>query len=250
MKRLPRIAGIATTALTAVALSLSMSACTPNSDDAADRNADQAATADAGSTDSEDAADTADAPGAADTEAASEPTVPDGYTLTDVPDTDLAIAIPSDWTTLTGDDVADPERVADMATALNTTEDDARSRLEALSLYSVDMDEDSSGYGETLNVQMLAASKLPNEDRLTEMIEEQSTADVTLDAGEYSATTTGSGTDAVTQVYDIVYADGSSVPSAYVVLPTADGSETAYVAINATSAERRQELIDAILASV
>ncbi|SDN37667.1 hypothetical protein SAMN05216355_102174 [Actinomyces ruminicola] len=244
MKRTPRLATIATTTLTAVALTVSMSACSSGSDDAADQGSDQGVTADAGT----DA--TAEDTDAGDAEASSAPTVPDGYSLTEVPDADLAIAIPSDWTTLTGDDVADAERVAAMATALNTTEDDARSRLEMLSLYSIDMNEDSSGYGETLNVQMLAEPNLPSEDQLTGMIEAQSTTEVTLDAGDYSTVTTGSGADAIMQVYDLVYADGSSIPSAYLVLPTADGSQTAYVAISTTSAERTQELADVILSSV
>ncbi|SDM29697.1 hypothetical protein [Actinomyces ruminicola] len=239
MKRTPRLATIATTTLTAVALTVSMSACSSGSDDAADQGSDQGVTADAGTDASTDGA-----------EASSAPTVPDGYALTEVPDTDLAIAVPSDWTTFTGDDVADPERVVAMATALNTTEDDARNRLEMLSLYSIDMNEDSSGYGETLNVQMLAEPNLPSEDQLTGMIETQSTTDATLDAGDYSTVTTGSGADAIMQVYDLVYADGSSIPSAYLVLPTADGSQTAYVAISTTSAERTQELADVILSSV
>lgn len=242
MSRLSRLSTLAATGLTAVALTASMAACSSNSDDAADQGSDQQASTAANTDTRSDGAD--------ETEAAAEPTVPDGYTLTEVPGADLSIAVPSDWSTLTGDDVSDPERVAAMATALNTTEDDARSRLEMLSLYSINMNEDSSGYGETLNVQMLAEPNLPSEDQLTAMIEAQSTTEVTLDAGDYSTVTTASGADAIMQVYDLVYADGSSAPSAYLVLPTTDGSQTAYVAISATSTERTQELADVILGSI
>lgn len=241
MSRLSRLTTIAATGLTAVALTASMSACSSSSDDAADQSSDQQVSTAAGT----------DA-GTDDAEASAEPTVPDGYTLTEVPGAELSIAVPSDWTTLTESTASDTELVSALATALGRSEDEVTAMLNALALYSIDTS-GTSNYAENLNVEIAKGySSMPSENDMVTLLENQNNeaAGMVFKPGTYTETTTASGQDAVVETYTIPVDGGPTTEGTYVVVHANGGDDLALIAISTDSAERTKELADVVLGSI
>ncbi|PHP53186.1 hypothetical protein [Actinomyces ruminis] len=244
MSRLSHLTTIAATGLTAVALTASMSACSSSSDDAADQGSDQQVSAAA---DTDAGSDSTD-----ETEAAAEPTVPDGYTLTEVPGAELSIAVPSDWTTLTSDTVANTEFVSALATTLGRTEDETIAMLDSLALYTMDTS-GTSDYAENLNVEIAEGfSSMPSENDMVALLENQNNEDagMVFQPGTYTETTTASGQDAVVETYTLPIDGGPTTEGTYVVVYANGGDDLALIAISTDDAERTQELADVILGSI
>ncbi|MBE6475906.1 MAG: hypothetical protein E7Z95_10150 [Actinomyces succiniciruminis] len=241
MSRLSRLTTLAATGLTAVALTASMSACSSNSDDAADQGSDQQVSAAADTDTSSDGA-----------EAAAEPTVPDGYTLTEVPGAELSIAVPSDWSTLTESTASDTEFVSALATALGRTEAETTAMLDSLALYSIDIS-GTRDYAENLNVEIAKGfTAMPSENDMVALLENQNNeaAGMVFEPGTYTETTTASGQDAVVETYTLPVDGGPTTEGTYVVVYANGGDDLALIAISTDSAERTQELADVILGSI
>ncbi|CED90551.1 hypothetical protein [Actinomyces succiniciruminis] len=244
MSRLSRLTTLAATGLTAVALTASMAACSSNSDDAADQGSDQQVTTTA---DTDTGSDDAD-----ETEAAAEPTVPDGYTLTEVPGAELSIAVPSDWSTLTESTASDTEFVSALATALGRTEAETTAMLDSLALYSIDIS-GTRDYAENLNVEIAKGfTAMPSENDMVALLENQNNeaAGMVFEPGTYTETTTASGQDAVVETYTLPVDGGPTTEGTYVVVYANGGDDLALIAISTDSAERTQELADVVLGSI
>ncbi|MBM6980026.1 MAG: hypothetical protein I3J03_09980 [Actinomyces succiniciruminis] len=229
--RLPRPATLATTGLAAVALTLSMSACSSGSDDAADSASaasDQAVTA------------------TADTGADDNAAVPDGFTLVEVPDYDISVAVPSDWDTLTTANTSDTELVGRIAQALDDSEEEVIADLEDTPLTSVDTASDTAS--DTAVAPYLVLGRidgegaLPTEDQMRSLAENED-ADIT----GYEQTTSGSGADAA--IITLSATDGTQYHlSAFAV---SDGDDAYYAAVIVTDSEEQlKEISDAMLASL
>ncbi|RLP07695.1 hypothetical protein [Propionibacterium australiense] len=222
MKRQSCAASIAA-ALSAAALTLSMSACSTTSDTTT------------GSAESSQAA------------SSPTPTVPDGYTRTEVPETGLSIAIPSSWETLTRDNVSDDALVERIAQARGMTPEALTMGLERFSLIGVDTS-DTAGHAENLAAIQETDEELdglPSEEEFTE----EFLSDREIDSGEYARVTTGSGADAVRYVLTGTGGDGQKHHSALVVFK--NGEHTFFAAfIDAASTSRAQELADAVIGSL
>lgn len=189
------------------------------------------------------------------------PITPDGYTLTEVPGFGFSLAVPTDWTTLTSDDLDDGELVQKVADALGRDADSLRETAATFHLISVDTG--VTGYAENLAVsQYELEDGLPPEDELAEI-----TADDQVSSSDYAQRTTGSGADAALytangtlsgsdEAFHIAFMAVSMESGA-----TADADESAaadtapapttatFVMIRAASADRAQELADVILGS-
>ncbi|CED90553.1 hypothetical protein [Actinomyces succiniciruminis] len=230
--RLPRLTTLATTGLAAVALTLSMSACSSGSDDAADSASaasDQAVTA------------------TADTGADDNAAVPDGFTLVEVPDYDISVAVPSDWDTLTTANTSDTELVGRIAQALDDSEEEVIADLEDTPLTSVDTASDTAS--DTAVAPYLVLGRidgegaLPTEDQMRSLAENND-ADVT----GYEQTTSGSGADAAT----ITLSASEDGTQYYVSALAVSEGDDAYLAsvIVVDSEEQLKEISDAMLASL
>ncbi|WP_103061528.1 hypothetical protein [Actinomyces qiguomingii] len=252
MKRLPRMVTVVATTLTAVALTASISACSSNSDDSEDRNADQEVTAGTDSDAGTDADADADSDADSDDAAKSEPTVPDGYTLTEVPDADLSLAVPSDWSTVTGAEISSQTELVDaIATTTGRTSEEVRTAMESLALWSMDTS-GTKDYDENLNVELVEQRyAVPTEDEMAQVLENQAnaSANTTMTPDSYTTTTTASGDDAVLQSYTLQIGDNTT-KGAYVVVPAKGGDAYALIAISTATAERTRELADVVLASL
>ncbi|SHE26832.1 hypothetical protein [Actinomyces glycerinitolerans] len=233
--RLPRPATLATTGLAAVALTLSMSACSSNSDDAADSASaasDQAVTA------------TADASAHTTADTDDNAAVPDGFTLVEVPDYDISVAVPSDWDTLTSADTSDTELVGRIAQALDDSEEEVIADLEDTPLTSVDTASDSDVAPYLVLGRIDGEGALPSEDQMRSLAEDDEDADIT----GYEETTSGSGADAA-----ILTVTASEDGTQYYVsaLAVSDGDDAYYASvIVADSEEQLKEISDAMLASL
>ncbi|MDU0348085.1 hypothetical protein [Actinomyces sp. MRS3W] len=250
MQRLPRIATYTATTLTAAALALTMSACNSGSSDGEAVSTDQEVTVEESTASGSD--ESADTGSDTDATTEAEPTVPDGYTLTEVPDAELSFAVPSDWTTLTGEDVSNTELVDAVASTLGRSTDEVAAMFQGLALYSVDTS-GTSDFAENLNVEIVDnVSTLPAESDLVQLLERQSDASsgMVFEPGTYTETTTASGQGAAVETYTLPSDGGTTVQGSYVVVPAKNGSAMALIAISTTSAERTQELADAILGSI
>lgn len=221
MKRQPRAAVLA--ALLAAALTLPMSACSTTSDT---------------TTGSSESGQVAGSP---------TPTVPDGYTLTEVPETGLSIAIPSNWETLTRNNVSDDALVERIAQARGMAPEALTMTLENSRLISVDTS-DTADYAENLAAIQDTDEELdglPSEEEFTE----EFLSDREIDSGEYAQVTTGSGADAVRYVVTATGTDGQKHHAAFVFLE--NGEHTFFaVAIDAASTDRAKELADAVIGSL
>ncbi|RAX22808.1 MULTISPECIES: hypothetical protein [unclassified Actinomyces] len=231
--RLPRPVTLATTGLAAVALTASMSACSSNSDDAADSasaasDQEVTATADAGADTTADTDDNA---------------VPDGFTLVEVPDYDISVAVPSDWDTLTSANASDTELVGRIAQALNDSEDEVIADLEDTPLTSVDTASDSDVAPYLVLGRIDGEGALPSEDQMRSLADSNE-ADVT----GYEQTTSGSGADAAT-----ITLSASEVGTHYYLsaLAVADGDDAYYASVIVSDSEEQlKEISDAMLASL
>ncbi|SHE26835.1 hypothetical protein [Actinomyces glycerinitolerans] len=243
MSRLSRLTTLVATSVTAVALTASMSACSSNSDDAADQGSDQQVTTTA---DTDTGSDDAD-----ETEAAAEPTVPDGYTLTEVPGAELSVPVPDGWEAITGDDLADSERVEAVASALGYTTDQITAMMASIGLYAADTS-GTSTLAENYNIQVVATSVMPGEADFNDMLtgSEQLPGVSSLTPGTFSEPKTASGEDAAMHTFtmNMDYAT-EPIEGAYLAIPTQDG-QTALITMGTASAERTQELADVILGSI
>lgn len=220
MKRHSRAAALAAVL---TALTLSMSACSTASD---------------GTTGSPESSETASSP---------TPTVPAGYALTEVPGTGLSIAIPSNWETLTRDNVSDDALVERIAQARGMAPEALTMRLEDSQLISVDTS-DTTDYAENITAMQDTEEELdglPSEEEFTE----EFLSDREIDSGEYAKVTTGSGADAVRFVFTATGTDGQKHHASLVLLETGEHTFFA-VAVDAASTSRAQELADAVIGSL
>jgi len=182
-----------------------------------------------------------------------------GYTLTEVPGFGISLAIPTDWTTLTPDDLDDDALVNTVAEALGQDAESVRESAETFHLISVDAD--AEGFAENLVVsQYELEDALPPEEELAEV-----TADYQVDSSNYVQRETGSGADAVLYTASgtrgetgedfaialMAIATGSGPTSAAGATASPDAVITAtFVLIEAASADRAQELADVVIGSV
>ena len=222
MKRHSRAAALAAV-LTATVLVLPLSACSTASD---------------GTTGSPESSEAASSP---------TPTVPDGYTLTDVPETGLSIAIPSSWETLTAENSSDDALVERIAQARGVDPETLTMRLEDSQLISVDTS-DTTDYAENITAMQDTEEELdglPSEEEFTE----EFLSDREIDSGEYAKVTTGSGADAVRFVFTATGTDGQKHHASLVLLETGEHTFFA-VAVDAASTSRAQGLADAVIGSL
>lgn len=222
MKRQSRAASIAA-ALSAAALTLSMSACSTTSDTTSG------------------AAESSQAAGSP------TPTVPDGYTRTEVPETGLSIAVPSTWETLTTENVSDDALVARLAEARGMEPEALTMQLEDSSLISVDTS-GATDYAELLTAMQdtdEGIDGLPDEQEFTE----EFLSDREIESGEYAKVPTGSGDDAVRYVFTATGNDGQRHHAALVIVKAEKHTFLA-VMIDAASTGRAKELADVIIGSL
>ncbi|MBE6482992.1 MAG: hypothetical protein E7Z94_11595 [Actinomyces ruminicola] len=192
----------------------------------------------------------------ADTNSSDGPTTPDGYTLTEVPDFGFSLAVPTDWTTLTHDDLDDDELVATVAEALGQDADSLRDTADTFHLISVDAN--ATGYAENLAVsQYELEDGLPPAEELAEV-----TDDDQVSSSDHAQRITGSGADAVLytasgtlsgsgEAFHIAFMAVSMDTGATASADAATAPSTAtFVMIRAASADRAQELADVVLGSV
>ncbi|NDR53030.1 hypothetical protein [Actinomyces sp. 565] len=252
MKRLPRVATIVAATATTVTLAVSLSAC--SSDRSAEAEAQspvQQVTA-AASTNTDAATDAAKAPDAeADDSARSGATVPDGYTLTEIPDADLSIAIPSTWTVATGAELADSESAEAIASALGYTTETVQALSNQLSIFAVDAGNTSTA-GENISVQTTPGTSLLGESDLSAALAVTSTQPgVNVEPGTFSEVTTGSGDDASMYTYTMTMDSnpGRTIHGAYIAVLDNSGQS---VVINVAShtSTRVTDLSDAVIGSI
>ncbi|MDU0348785.1 hypothetical protein [Actinomyces sp. MRS3W] len=239
MSRLPRPLTLAATGLTAIALSLPLAACSSTSDaDSTSTASGQAVTAES----SADAADTGSGT-AAQTGSDSTASVPDGYTAVEIPDSSVSFAVPSDWVTLTSDD-ADDDALVSAYTEASGQEADSVQVL--LQMYAV-IAASNSGTSEEINAQIThEVTELRSEEEVTKDLEDNG---LNFNDLSIETTTTGSGAEARTMSYSLDLGQPMYVMTITTVTPEADGVVSITITTG-TSAERTQELADAILASL
>ncbi|RAX22806.1 MULTISPECIES: hypothetical protein [unclassified Actinomyces] len=230
MTRLSRRTAL-TTAFAGV-LAASLAACS----DSEDTQNTGAASQEAGETTA-----AADADGGSDSTA----TVPDGYTAVEIPDTTVAFAVPSDWNVLTSDDADDDERINAFIQSTGLDEDTVRLKLEAYSVFAASgADSDAT---EELDVQTDSrTTELRSEEEISADMEEYG---LTPDDLSVSTATTGSGAEARLMSYSLEVVEPQYTSMVNALNP--DGSGIIVFTVTSTdSAERAQELVDAILGSI
>ncbi|MDO4901778.1 hypothetical protein [Actinomyces sp.] len=201
----------------------------------------------------------------ADADSSTGPTTPHGYTLTEVPGFGISLAVPSDWTTLTHDDL-DDELVQAVADALDQEPDSVRENAQTFHLISVDAD--ATDFTENLVVsQYQLEDGLPPEEEFAEV-----TADDQVDSSDFVQRTTGSGAEAALYTASGKLAgSGRAFSIAFMAIMTGGatgtpdtagstedgtaastdpGGTVTFVMIDAASAERAREIADAVLASL
>lgn len=233
MSRLSRLTTIAATGLTAVALTASMSACSSNSDDAASSSAasDQAVTATADA----DADTTADADGDA--------TVAGGFTLVELPEYGVSVAVPSDWETLTSANASDIELVGRIAQARGQSEDEVIADLEDRPLTSVDTSADTDLAPYLFVTRVAGNGALPTEEQMRSLAENNA-----VEVADYQETTSGSGADAIVITMNVSDGDAQYHASN---LAVSDGDDAFFIVLITTDSEQQlQQVSDAILASL
>lgn len=216
------------TGLAAVALTASMSACSSSSEDAAgsaSAASDQAVTATAADTD-EDA------------------TVPDGFTLVEVPDYDISVAVPSGWDTLTSADTSDTELVGRIAQALDHSEDEVISDLEDTPLTSVDTTSDADVPPYLVLGRIDGEGALPSEEQMRSLAEDDD-----AEATDYEQTASGSGADA--RIFTMSESDDVGTQHYVAAVAVSDGDDAYFASvIVADSEEQLKEISDALIASL
>ncbi|PHP53183.1 hypothetical protein [Actinomyces ruminis] len=234
MTRSTRLATLAATGLTAVALTASMSACSSGSD-----SDDTAATASVSAT-----AAVASSASATPTEDATAMS----YTPIEVPETELVIPVPADWQVLTESDAADEELVSSTATATGQSTDTIISTLQNTSLYILDTTELTGSM--TVTVRPVGTG-LSTENDFAETIGSMypDNDDISTELGDYTTTTTEAGAEAVIQTYSVNVDSTGEVAHATVVEFTAPDTRTVAVHVGTSSAELNQEIIDGVLGS-
>ncbi|PHP53185.1 hypothetical protein [Actinomyces ruminis] len=231
MTRLSRRTAL-TTAF-AAALATSLAACS-GSDNA--EGADTATGQETG-----EATATADA----DDGSASAVTIPDGYTAVEIPDTNVAFAVPSDWTVLTSDDADDDERVNAFIQTTGLDADTVRLKLDAYTVIAASGAD--SGITEELDVQTDShATELRSEEEISADMEEYG---LKPDDISISTATTGSGAEARLMSYSLDLVQAQYTTMINVLNPKATGI-IVFTITSTDSAERAQELADAILSSI
>ncbi|NDR53029.1 hypothetical protein [Actinomyces sp. 565] len=232
------------------AAALAVSACQSEPETTAQSPDQQVTTESGGDSTDEPLTDTA-------TDSASEPTaeitVPDGYTLTEVPDADLSLALPADWSTVAGDasDTSQADAVAEIANVTGWDEEQVIDSLRGMDLFSMDTSGDTR-YNPNLSVVIYNDQYTrPTEDDMHTRLEHDITSsDLTATPVNYTAPSTASGQEAAVQTYVITGEDSSRTEGAYVAVPANRGDSMAVITISASTAEHTQELIDAILDSI
>ncbi|SDN37595.1 hypothetical protein SAMN05216355_102170 [Actinomyces ruminicola] len=227
---LPRPLTLAATGLAAVVLTASMSACSSNSSDASSASDPVVAVETTGTEADADAEDSTAA-------------VPEGFTLVEVPEYGISVAVPSDWDTLTSANASDGELVGRIAQALGHSEDEVNADLEDTPLTSVDTASDSDIPPSLVLGRVDGDGALPSEDRLKQLAE---TNDV--DSTDYEPTTSGSGADAA--VFAVrALEDGTQYYLS--VVSVTNGDDSYYATVIITHSEHQvKEISDAVLASL
>lgn len=171
----------------------------------------------------------------------SKPGAPEGFTVTEVSDVGLSIAVPSDWTILDKDSTNDPALLEGAAAAMGTTTDALTTMLAGASLCAVDPVPDD-GVASHLMVTDTRLPTLPGE---TEVTAGQELIGVTPTTN--SETETANGTAAA--YYYILEGDAATMHGASVLVPSADGTY-ATIAVNTGSEAETMSIVQAILDSL
>ncbi|SDM29807.1 hypothetical protein [Actinomyces ruminicola] len=221
---------LAATGLAAVVLTASMSACSSNSSDASSASSasDQAVAVETTGTEAD--ADAEDSTAA----------VPEGFTLVEVPEYGISVAVPSDWDTLTSANTSDAELVGRIAQALDDSEDEVVADLADTPLVSVDTASDTpSALYLTRDDE---DGPLPSEEMMQELADNHN-----ADSTDYRETTSGSGANAA--IFTMSAADGDTQHNLSAVA-VSDGDNAFFmVVVVSDSEERVKEVSDAVLAS-
>ncbi|WP_147680213.1 hypothetical protein [Actinomyces ruminicola] len=228
--RIPRLVPLAATGLTAIALTLSLAACSSGSDsaDSASPAGDQAVTVES----SADAAPDADATA-----------VPEGFTLVEVPEYGVLVAVPSDWDTLTSANTSDEELVGRIAQALDDSEEEVIADLEDTPLTSVDTASDAEDPAYLYMTRSDGNGALPTEEMLRALAENH---DAT--SSNYEQTTSGSGADAATFTMT-GSEDGRQRRVSGVAV--SDGDDAFFLVVVVSDSEQQlQEVSDAVIDSL
>ncbi|MDU0348784.1 hypothetical protein [Actinomyces sp. MRS3W] len=239
MSRLSRPLILAATGLATVALALPLAACSgSNTSETTSTQASQEATAN-----SEDAADTGSDTDAQ-TDSDSTASVPDGFTLVEIPEYDMSVAVPSDWDTLTSANSSDTELVGRIAQALDKSEDEVIADLEDTALISADTSSSSGdASADEIAVGRAETDALPTEEEFIDLAELNE-----ADSSDYTSTTTPSGLEAAVFRMNAV-ADDEDHYISIISVSTGDGIVDS-VLIATSTAERDQEIYDAVLGSL
>ncbi|NDR53027.1 hypothetical protein [Actinomyces sp. 565] len=229
--RFPRLVPLAATGLTAVALSLSLAAC--SSSDSG--SADPASTESSQSVTVESSADAAQAPDGA--------AVPEGFTLVEVPEYGISVAVPSDWETLTSANASDTELVARVAKARDMSEDEVIADLEDRPLLSIDTAADGDFAPYLVLSRIDDDGPLPSEDKMQSLAELNA-----AETSELEQTTSGSGADA--SLFTMSASD-DGVQYNFSAVSVSEGDD-AYITtvVVSDSAQQAQEVSEAVLASL
>ncbi|MBE6482993.1 MAG: hypothetical protein E7Z94_11600 [Actinomyces ruminicola] len=227
------------TALTtafAAALATSLVACSGSN------NAESTSAA----TEQENSQTATEANGSAENGSDSAATVPDGYTAVKLPDINMSFAVPSGWETLTPTDAADAERMSAFTQATGLDADSVQLKLETYSMICAAIAQ--SGATEEIDVRVDATvNELRTEEEISADAKENDIGSVDLSV---STTTTGTGAEARTISYSIDLL-GTMQYAAIINTLNPDGDGIVLFSITSTaSAERAQELADAILSSI
>ena len=226
MRTTLRATALATTAL----LSLSLVACSAISSSGSSESASASAPATSES-----------APPPEESAKPSEPSSPEDFTVTEVADVGLSIAVPSDWLVLDKDSTNDPAALEAAAAAMGTTTDSLTTMLAGSSLLAVDPNSDGGVAGNLL-VTDTSLPALPGETEVTmgqEMIGATPTTNTEVE--------TANGTAAA---YDYTLeGNGVTVYGSSVLVPAADGTY-ATIAVNTGSEAETTSIVEAILGSL
>ncbi|WP_103061529.1 hypothetical protein [Actinomyces qiguomingii] len=219
-----------TTAFAGV-LAASLTACS-NSDDTQNTSAASPEVAEA------------TAPAETDGDSNSTTTVPDGYMTVEIPDTTVTFAVPSDWSVLASNDIDDDERLNAFVQSTGLDAETVRLKLEGHSVFATSGAQ--SGATEEISVQTDSRmTKLRTEEEISADMEESG---LKFDGLSISTATTGSGAEARRMSYSL---DALQTHTALLNTLNPDAPGIILFAVTSTdSAERTQELADAILGSI
>ncbi|MDO4901779.1 hypothetical protein [Actinomyces sp.] len=195
---------------------------------------------------SNDATGTSTAAAKGDEGADAKTTVPDGYTTAQIPNSSVTFAVPSDWTTLTSDDADADDRIDAFAQATGADADSVKLKLTAYGVISAGRG--GSGKADEINAQVNKdQNELRTKEEITAGMEEFG---IGQDDVEVASTTTGSGAEARTVSYSLSFGGQTQYGAIINALVPKDGGTLVVTVTSYESAQRAQELLDAVAGSI